>query len=51
MRAVAEQLYQSERPFVVEHGKFARAFDVAPTPHSEAIDRTLDWYRSLSARA
>jgi nucleoside-diphosphate-sugar epimerase len=49
LRALAEQLYQSERPFVVDHGKFARAFDPAPTPHAEAIRRTLDWYRSLSA--
>jgi nucleoside-diphosphate-sugar epimerase len=49
LHAVAEQLYQSERPFVVDHSKFARAFDLAPTPHAEAIRRTLDWYRSLSA--
>ena len=51
LRAVAEQLYQSERPFVVDHGKFARAFDLAPTPHAEGIRRTLDWYRSQSARS
>ena len=50
MRAVAEQLYQSERAFVVEHGKFARAFGAEPTPHSEAIRRTLDWFRSNTAR-
>jgi hypothetical protein len=45
---VAEQLYQSERPFVVDHGKFARAFGAETTPHSEAIQRTLEWYRSTS---
>lgn len=46
LRAVAEQLYQSERPWVVDHGKFARTFGAHPTPHPEAIARTLDWYRT-----
>jgi nucleoside-diphosphate-sugar epimerase len=50
LRAVAEQLYQSEHSFVVDHSKFARTFDLAPTPHAEGIRRTLDWYRSLFAR-
>src|SRR5262245_22070835 len=51
MRAVAEQLYQSEDTFVVDHGKFARAFGADPTPHAEAIQRTLEWFRSSSGRA
>jgi nucleoside-diphosphate-sugar epimerase len=46
LRAVAEQLYQSERPWVVDHAKFAAAFGAHPTPHPEAIARTLDWYRT-----
>jgi nucleoside-diphosphate-sugar epimerase len=46
MRAVKEQLYQSERPFVVDHGKFARTFDARPTPHRDAIRLTLAWYRA-----
>ena len=46
LRAVAEQLYQSERPWVVDHVKFAAAFGAHPTPHPEAIARTLDWYRA-----
>jgi len=50
MRAVAEQLYQSEHAFVVEHRKFARAFGAEPTPHAEAIQRTLDWFRSNTTR-
>jgi nucleoside-diphosphate-sugar epimerase len=48
MRAVVEQLYQSERPFVVDHGKFARTFETETTPHREAIQRTVDWYRSAA---
>jgi nucleoside-diphosphate-sugar epimerase len=46
LRAVAEQLYQSERPWVVDHAKFAATFGAHPTPHPEAIARTLDWYRT-----
>jgi nucleoside-diphosphate-sugar epimerase len=46
LRAVAEQLYQSERPWVVDHAKFAAAFGAHPTPHPEAIARTLDWKRT-----
>jgi len=47
MRAAKEQLYQTERPFVVDHGKFEQAFGATPTPHPEAIEQTLEWYRSL----
>ena len=49
MRAVKERLYQTERPFVVDHGKFERAFGATPTPHPEAIQRTLAWHRSLGS--
>lgn len=46
LRAVAEQLYQSERPWVVDHSRFASTFGARPTPHADAIAKTLDWYRS-----
>jgi nucleoside-diphosphate-sugar epimerase len=49
MRAISERLYQTERPFVVDHGKFDRAFGATPTPHREALRRTLDWYRSAGS--
>lgn len=45
MRAAKEVLYQSERPWVVDHGKFERAFGAEVTPHREAIAQTLEWYR------
>jgi len=44
MRAVKETLYQSERPWVVDHSKFARAFGSRPTPHQQAIAETLAWF-------
>src|ERR1700737_2082422 len=45
MRAVKETLYQSERPWVVDHSKFARAFGSRPTPHEQAIAETLAWFQ------
>jgi nucleoside-diphosphate-sugar epimerase len=49
MRAVKETLYQSERPWVVDHSKFARAFVSRPTPHEQAIAETLAWVQSNAA--
>jgi nucleoside-diphosphate-sugar epimerase len=49
MRAVTETLYQSERPWVVDHSKFARAFGSRPTPHEQAIAETLAWFQSKAA--
>lgn len=44
LRAVREQRYQLERPFVVDHLKFAAAFGAETTPHPEAIRTTLAWF-------
>ncbi len=46
MRAVGETLYQSERPWVVDDNKFARAFGSQPTPHAQAIAQTITWFAS-----
>ena len=35
----------SERPFVVDHSKFEKAFGADPTPLDEAIDTTLAWFK------
>lgn len=44
LRAVREQQYQREAPWVVDHSKFAQAFGAEVTPHSEAIAATLAWF-------
>ncbi len=44
LRAVREQRYQREAPWIVDHTKFARAFGAQTTPHRAAIAATLDWY-------
>ena len=46
LRAVREQQYQRERPWVVDHSKFAKAFGAEVTPHRAAMADTLAWYRS-----
>ncbi|MGH2577478.1 MAG: NAD-dependent epimerase/dehydratase family protein, partial [Actinomycetota bacterium] len=50
IRAVREQLYQSERPWVVDSGKFERAFGWHATPLPEAVHATVAWFRD-NARA
>jgi len=46
MAAVKETMYQSEFPWVVDDGKFTRAFGGLVTPHEKAIELTLAWFRS-----
>ena len=45
LRAVKEQLYQSERPWVVDSSKFERAFGWDATPMPDAAAATVAWYR------
>ena len=44
MRRLSGVRYAYTRPFVVDHGAFESAFGADPTPHEEAVRRTLDWY-------
>lgn len=46
LKELRETMYLFEEPFVVDHSKFADAFGADPTPHNEAIERTLEWYES-----
>jgi nucleoside-diphosphate-sugar epimerase len=45
LRAVKEQLYQSERPWVVDSSKFERAFGWDATPLPAAVSATVAWFR------
>lgn len=44
MRAVREQLYQHERPWVLDSTKFERAFGWAATPLPESVRATAEWF-------
>jgi nucleoside-diphosphate-sugar epimerase len=47
-RELRETIHQFERPWVVDHSAYARAFGVDITPHMDAMKQTLDWYRDRS---
>lgn len=49
IRELKEMLYTFERPYVVDHSRYARAFGDHSTPHPVAIRETLDWYRRRDA--
>ena len=44
-RESVEMMYEFEKPFVMDHSKFARPFGDIATPHREAVKRTVAWYR------
>jgi len=43
MREIGEMMYEWNRPFVVDGGKFERAFGTSATPLREAIRQTVAW--------
>jgi hypothetical protein len=46
LRAVREQLYQSERPWVVNSSKLERTFGSRATPLPDSIRATVAWFRN-----
>jgi nucleoside-diphosphate-sugar epimerase len=40
-----EVSYEFEHPFVVDHFKYKQVFGIQTTPHREAIQKTLAWFR------
>ena len=51
VREVRETMYQFERPFVSEASKFLGTFGpFEPTPHGEAVARTVAWFRERRGR-
>ena len=48
-REVLEMLYEFEKPFVVDSSRFTKTFGSSATPHTQAIQATVAWYRSYLA--
>jgi hypothetical protein len=47
LREMRETTYQFRGPFVIDATKFEAAFGrLEPTPHRDAVQQTLAWYRS-----
>lgn len=45
IRAVREQLYQVERPWVVDSSRFEQTFGLRATPLPDAVRATVAWFR------
>jgi nucleoside-diphosphate-sugar epimerase len=46
IREVGEVLYEFQAPYVVDWSKFGQVFGpFTPTPHAEAVARTVAWFR------
>jgi len=47
LREMRETAYQFRAPFVIDSSKFDAAFGrLEPTPHRDAVEQTVAWYRS-----
>jgi len=47
LREMRETAYQFRAPFVIDSSKFEAAFGrLEPTPHRDAVEQTVAWYRS-----
>lgn len=44
-RESVEMMYEFEKPFIVDHSKYTRAFGNHATPHAKAARETLTWYQ------
>jgi nucleoside-diphosphate-sugar epimerase len=49
LRESVEMLYEFNEPLLFDGSKYIHAFDGRPTPHQEAMHRTVAWYRESAA--
>jgi hypothetical protein len=40
-----EKAYQFQTPWLVDHSKFETAFGGHTTPHRQAVEQTVAWFR------
>lgn len=45
LRESVEMLYEFTEPYLFDGSKYTRAFGGTPTPHREALQQTVKWYR------
>lgn len=50
-RESVEMMYEFEKPFIVDHSDFVKAFGDISTPLETGLRVTLDWYREHGAEA
>lgn len=45
-KETVEMMYEFEKPFVIDSGKFEKTFGMKATPVRDAIRETVEWYKS-----
>lgn len=45
---IRKLLYQFSAPYVVDSSRFAAAWEFTPTPHDQALRKTVEWSRKLT---
>jgi nucleoside-diphosphate-sugar epimerase len=45
VREIKEMMYEFEEPYIVDHRQFEQTFGAQTTPHPQALQETIDWYR------
>ncbi|MFK7804300.1 MAG: NAD-dependent epimerase/dehydratase family protein [Anaerolineae bacterium] len=48
IRELHELMYEFQKPFVVDHSQFVAQFGNDVTPHKQAIQETVEWYRQYA---
>ena len=49
LKPALEVSYQFDRPFILDHSKYQKAFDARPTAHKKAIRQTVNWVKEQKA--
>ena len=49
-KEAVEMMYEFDKPFIIDAGKFERTFGMKATPMREAIKETVAWYKSHPQR-
>lgn len=49
IREVVEMLYEYKEPYLIDGSKYHAAFGGTPTPHRDALQQTVAWYKRIAA--
>jgi len=45
-KETVEMMYEFDKPFIIDSGKFEKTFGMKATPLREALKETVRWFRS-----
>lgn len=50
VREFVEMLYEYKEPYLIDGSKYRAAFGSTPTPHRDALQQTISWYKQRSSQ-